>query len=50
MKKELKKLTISRETLRSLEERDLREAAGGDSIQNSCTTISWRTCTTSDRC
>jgi natural product precursor len=39
MKKETKKLTLSRETLRKLEERELREIAGGDTFQNSCDTI-----------
>lgn len=44
MKKEPKKLTLSRETLRKLEEKELREAAGGDTIQLSCDTITWRGC------
>jgi len=38
MKKEPKKLTLSRETLRKLEERELRDAAGANTLQNSCDT------------
>ena len=32
MKKSMKKLTLHRETLRSMEERKLQDAAGGDSV------------------
>lgn len=50
MKKD-RKLTLHRETLRHLDERRLREAAGGTQTnQNSCDTITWRSCFSADRC
>ncbi len=50
MKKETKKLTLSRETLRNLEDLQLREVAGGNSIQLSCDTISWHCGTMKSNC
>jgi hypothetical protein len=50
MKKQTKKLELSRETLRSMDQDALRDVAGANTLQYSCDTISWRTCTTSDRC
>ncbi len=53
MKKNLdtkKKLTLHRETLQNLSHQELQNIVGGATLQNSCDTISWRTCTTSDIC
>jgi len=44
MKKSLKKLTLSRETLRSLDDRYLQEAGGGGSLAASCITAETRRC------
>ena len=53
MKKDLdkkKKLTLHRQTLKNLSHQELQNAAGGATLQNSCDTITWRTCTTSEHC
>ena len=53
MKKSLdkkKKLTLHRETLKNLSQQELQQIIGGATLQNSCDTISWRGCTTSNLC
>ena len=51
MKKQgFKKLALSRETLRTLDEKAIREVAGANTKQNSCDTITWRTCATECAC
>jgi hypothetical protein len=50
MKKQgFKKLELSRETLRTLDEKAIREVAGADTRQNSCDTVTLFACTVSDR-
>jgi natural product precursor len=44
------KLKLNRETLRNLEESDLRAAAGGNSIQLSCDTVTWHCATVQSNC
>ena len=50
MKKQgIKKLELSRETLRTLDEKTIREVAGANTRQNSCDTVTVWACTVSDR-
>lgn len=48
--KGLRKLSLSRETLRNLEEEQLQVALGAATLQLSCDTISWRGCTGTRGC
>jgi hypothetical protein len=50
MKKQaVKKLELSRETLRALDMKALTEVAGADTKQNSCDTVTVFACTATDR-
>ncbi len=49
MKKSPRKLTLSRETLLNLTDRQLQGAAGAATLQNSCDTQTFRACP-SERC
>jgi hypothetical protein len=49
MKKTPRKLTLSRETLHNLADRQLQGAAGAATLQNSCDTETFRACP-SERC
>ena len=40
MKKEVKKLKLSRETLRDLKDSETRQVVGGDAFSGSCQTVS----------
>lgn len=44
MEKKIKKLTLSKETLRSLNENRLREAIGGASLVDTACPSCWDTC------
>jgi hypothetical protein len=44
------KLKLNRETLRNLTESDLRVAAGGQTLQLSCDTITWHCATLQSNC
>ena len=45
----LRKLELGRETLRALDPRLIREAAGANTRQNSCDTVTLVACTVTDR-
>jgi hypothetical protein len=49
MKKQVRKLELSRETLRNLDEIAMRNVAGADTRQNSCDTVTLFACTVTDR-
>jgi len=48
-KQAVKKLELSRETLRALDVKALAEVAGADTRQNSCDTVTVWACTVTDR-
>jgi hypothetical protein len=48
-KQAVKKLELSRETLRALDLKALVEVAGADTKQNSCDTVTVWACTVTDR-
>ena len=49
-KKQLKKMTLSRETLRNLDDSVLKEAAGANTLANSCITDATRRCSNCATC
>ena len=50
MKKTIVKLNLSRETLRNLEEVQVRQVVGGNTLQLSCDTITWHCATNQSNC